>query len=79
MPIQDRNDAQTSHALRHDLIQPATVAVLLIEDLKRRNRDESLQPSIELLEKALADLASKIENLYPGSGPVARVSATLKK
>jgi hypothetical protein len=54
---------QTHNQLRHDLMQPASVAVLMIEELKRRNQDESLRIPLELLDQALSDLAKLIEAL----------------
>jgi hypothetical protein len=54
---------QTHSQLRHELMQPASVAVLMIEELKRRNQDESLRIPLELLEQALSDLAKMIEAL----------------
>jgi hypothetical protein len=52
-----------SKALRHDLLQPASAAVLILEQVQRRNTDARLQPSLDLLEQALRDLAAKIEAL----------------
>jgi hypothetical protein len=54
---------ETQHQLRHDLMQPASVAVLMLEELKRRNLDISLQGPLDLLEQALRDLAKKIETI----------------
>ncbi len=54
---------QTASQLRHDLMQPASVAVLMLEELRRRNQDESLLIPLELLAQALSDLAKKIEGL----------------
>ncbi len=54
---------QPNSQLRHDLMQPASVAVLMLEELKRRNQDESLRIPLELLAQALSDLAKKIEAL----------------
>ncbi len=54
---------QTHGQLRHDLMQPASVAMLMLEELTRRNQDESLQIPLELLAQALSDLAKKIETL----------------
>jgi hypothetical protein len=49
--------------VRHELMQPASVAVLMIEELKRRNRDEQLKVPLDLLDLALQDLANKLEAL----------------
>jgi hypothetical protein len=54
---------ETQHQLRHDLMQPASVAVLMLEELKRRNSDVSLQGPLDLLEQALRDLAKRIETI----------------
>jgi hypothetical protein len=49
--------------LRHNLMQPASVAVLMLEELKRRNQDEQLKAPLDLLEQALNDLAKAIDAL----------------
>lgn len=54
---------QTHCPLRHDFMQPATVAMLMLEELTRRNQDESLKIPLDLLAQALNDLAKKIEAL----------------
>jgi hypothetical protein len=54
---------QSFTQLRHDLMQPASVAVMALDELKRRNCDHSLKVPLELLENALKDLAEKIESL----------------
>ena len=54
---------QTTQQLRHHLMQPASVAVLMYEELRRRNQDERLKVPLDLLERALQDLAKTIETL----------------
>jgi hypothetical protein len=54
---------QTHSQLRHDLMQPASVAVLMLEELRQRNQDQSLRIPLELLDQALSDLAKLIEAL----------------
>jgi hypothetical protein len=44
-------------------MQPASVAVLMLEELKRRNQDEQLKVPLDLLEQALNDLAKAIDAL----------------
>ena len=44
-------------------MQPASVAVLMYEELRRRNQDERLKVPLDLLERALQDLAKTIETL----------------
>jgi hypothetical protein len=53
----------TNQQLRHQLMQPASVAVLMYEELRRRNQDERLKVPLDLLEQALQDLAKTIETL----------------
>jgi hypothetical protein len=54
---------QSNSQIRHNLMQPASVAVLMFEELKRRNQDEQLRVPLELLEQALENLAKTIEAL----------------
>ena len=59
----NETESQFPCTLRHALIQPAMVAMLMFEKVRERNQDPSLKPAISLLESALKDLAEQIEAL----------------
>jgi hypothetical protein len=49
---------------RHDLLQPASVASLILDELERKNRDPALNSSLRILRLALNDLALQIDRVF---------------
>lgn len=59
----DLAGAAPAHSVRHDLLQPAAIAMMMLEKVRDRNQDESLRIPLGMLEQALLNLASLINKL----------------